>query len=245
MKSHWVQLELAQNLRAGKVWSALCNAISEAQQRMKEGLGCTRNRCASESLKVKNVEDFWTPRLVDAGCFFATVFQQRTQMWHPAINQGFHLIVHRGSGFWLDLTCVTIHFIKHLRMFPGIKCQPSTKKTLHKRRSHAFHLTLFVDQGWTREELNPEVKCQGQVSPLRHIAVTIFPKEDTNLTQIMKGWILHRFNCISWLRMLSSKQVWSCTNVHISKAYLFLCCPRGQMMSNEVTHWFGGDFWFR
>ena len=65
MTSHWVQLELVQNLRAGKVWSALCNAISEAQQRMKEGLGCTRNRCASESLKAKNVEDFWTPRLVE------------------------------------------------------------------------------------------------------------------------------------------------------------------------------------
>ena len=121
------------------------------------------------------------------------------------------------------MTCVTIHFIKHLRMFPGIKCQPSTKKTLHKRRSHAFHLTLLVDQGWMREELNPEMKCQGQVSPLRHIAVTIFPKEDTNLTQTMKGWILHRFNCISWLRILSRKQVWSCTNVHISKAMSIFC----------------------
>ena len=81
-----------------------------------------------------------------------------------------------------------------LRM-SGIKIQPSSKKMRHKRRSHAFHLTLFVDQGWTREEVNPEMKCQGQVSPLQHIlllkqsyiAVTIFPKKDTNLTQTMKG----------------------------------------------------------
>ena len=51
----------------------------------------------------------------------------------------------------------------------GIKIQPSSKKMWHKRRSHAFHLTLFVDPGLTRKEVNPEMKCQGQVSPLRHI----------------------------------------------------------------------------
>ena len=55
-----------------------------------------------------------------------------------------------------------------LRM-SGIKIQTSSKKMRHKRRSHAFHLTLFVDQGLTREEVNPEMKCQHQVSPLRHI----------------------------------------------------------------------------
>ena len=52
---------------------------------------------------------------------------------------------------------------------PVIKIQASSKKMWHKRRSHAFHLTLFVDQGWTREEVNPDMKCQHQVSPLRHI----------------------------------------------------------------------------
>ena len=81
MKSHWVQLELVQNLRAGKVWSALCNAISEAQ-RMKEGLGCTRSRCASESLKVKNVEDFWTQRLVE--CTWGVLDVIWARQWMPA-----------------------------------------------------------------------------------------------------------------------------------------------------------------
>ena len=107
-----------------------------------------------------------------------------------------------------------------LRMSGPKKIQKSSKKMRHKRRSHAFHLTLFVDQGWTREEVNPEMKCQGQVSPLQHIlllkqsyiAVTIFPKKDTNLTQTMKGWILHRFNCISWLRICleSRSELYKC-----------------------------------
>ena len=80
MTSHWVQLELVQNLRAGKVWSALCNSISEAQ-RMKEGLGCTRSRCASESLKVKNVEDFWTQRLVE--CTWGVLDVIWARQWMP------------------------------------------------------------------------------------------------------------------------------------------------------------------
>ena len=98
-----------------------------------------------------------------------------------------------------------------LRM-SGIKIQTSSKKMRHKRRSHAFHLTLFVDKGLTREEVNPEMKCQHQVSPLRH--VLFFEAKLYSCyhpSETMKGWILHRFNCISWLRILSRKQVWAVT----------------------------------
>ena len=87
----------------------------------------------------------------------------------------------------------------------GIKIQPSSKKMWHKRRSHAFHLTLFVDPGLTRKEVNPEMKCQGQVSPLRHILLfeaklysCYHPSEENNKPHTtMRGRILHRFNCTS------------------------------------------------